>query len=56
MTGLDEVTASFSWGSAVCSIEGVGCPATDCFCDPNKFWSYNYWDGSAWQGVYGGRE
>lgn len=45
---LDVVKAEFDWGSAVCSIEGVGCPAEDCFCQENAFWSYLSWDGSAW--------
>lgn len=49
LSGLDVVTTSTSFGTAVCSIEGVGCPAEDCFCNPNNFWAYNYWDGSAWQ-------
>ena len=49
LTGLNVTTQSFGWGTAVCAIEGVGCPADNCFCDPTNFWSYNYWDGSAWQ-------
>lgn len=47
-TGLNLEVANFGFGSAVCSIEGVGCPATNCFCDPNRFWGYYFWDG-AWQ-------
>ena len=49
-SGLDIVITSTSFGPAVCSIEGVGCPATDCFCSTTKYWAYNYWDGAAWQG------
>jgi hypothetical protein len=49
LTGLDVLTSSTKFGVAVCSIEGVGCPATDCFCNPQKFWAYSYWDGNAWQ-------
>ncbi|HQY92347.1 prenyltransferase/squalene oxidase repeat-containing protein [Caldilinea sp.] len=50
VTGLDVVTQSFSFGDAVCSIAGVGCPAEDCFCSTN-YWSYWYWDDVAgWQG------
>lgn len=49
-TGLEIETRDFGGGFvAVCSINGVGCPADDCFCS-SKFWSYEYWDGSAWQG------
>lgn len=49
LSGLAVVTTSTSFGPAVCSIQGVGCPAEDCFCDANRFWAYSYWDGSAWQ-------
>ncbi len=49
-SGLQVVTQDYGGGFiAVCSIEGVGCPASNCFCD-TRFWSYEYWDGSAWQG------
>jgi hypothetical protein len=53
LTGLDIVTADFGGGFiAVCRIEGVGCPATDCFtCDPaGRSWGNSFWTGSAWQG------
>jgi len=49
LTGLEVVTHSYSFGDAVCSIAGVGCPAEDCFCSAN-YWSYWYWEGGAWQG------
>lgn len=50
LSGLPLETADFGGGFiAVCSINGVGCPAENCFCD-TKFWNYEYWDGSAWQG------
>lgn len=48
-SGLDVVYADSQFGPSVCAIEGVGCPATDCFCDANRYWGYSYWDGSAWQ-------
>jgi hypothetical protein len=48
--GLEVVTANFDWGTAVCSIAGVGCPAEDCFCGGDTFWNYATWDGAAWQG------
>ncbi len=44
------VKADFSWGTAVCSIEGVGCPAEDCFCNEKVFWSYLTWQGDSWVG------
>lgn len=48
-SGLDVTIAETSFGSAVCAIEGVGCPADDCFCNPDQFWNYSFWDGEAWQ-------
>ena len=50
LTGLEVITHEYAWGFAICSIAGVGCPESDCFCNPNKFWNYKYWDGQAWQG------
>ena len=43
-TGLDVVTQETSFGTAVCSIEGVGCPADNCFCSSTNFWNYLNWD------------
>ena len=34
-------------GEAVCSIDGIGCPASDCFCADN-LWTQSFWDGSGW--------
>ena len=48
-SGLRVITAATGFGPAVCSIEGVGCPATNCFCDAQRFWAYSYWDDSGWQ-------
>lgn len=48
-SGLDVTVAETSFGPAVCAIEGVGCPADDCFCNPDQFWNYSFWDGEAWQ-------
>lgn len=49
LAGLEVVTASTAFGPAICSIEGVGCPADDCFCGGSAFWGYKFWDGAAWQ-------
>jgi len=49
LTSLEIITQDFGWGIAVCSIEGVGCPVDDCFCDDSKYWDYSFWDGSTWQ-------
>jgi hypothetical protein len=48
-TGLSVTVADTSFGPAVCAVEGVGCPADDCFCDAGHFWSYSNWDGTEWQ-------
>ncbi len=48
-SGLDVTVAETSFGPAVCAVEGVGCPADNCFCDPSRFWSYSSWDGAGWQ-------
>lgn len=48
-TGLDVTLAETNFGPAVCAIEGVGCPAADCFCGGDFFWNYAFWDGAAWQ-------
>ncbi len=48
-SGLDIAYQEFSFGPAICSIEGVGCPLEDCFCGGDSFWNYNYWDGKEWQ-------
>ncbi|MCC6455945.1 MAG: hypothetical protein IT328_13415 [Caldilineaceae bacterium] len=48
-SGLRVVYSDTSFGPAVCAIEGVGCPATDCFCNNDKYWGYSYWDGASWQ-------
>ncbi|MCB0039901.1 MAG: hypothetical protein KDE23_09485, partial [Caldilinea sp.] len=49
-SGLDLAVAETSFGPAVCAIEGIGCPADNCFCNADEFWGYNFWDGTAWQG------
>lgn len=49
LSGLQIVTTSSSFGPLVCSIEGVGCPADNCFCS-SSYWAYSYWDGTEWVG------
>jgi len=48
-TGLSVTVADTGFGPAVCAIAGTGCPVDNCFCDPNRFWSYSSWDGTQWQ-------
>lgn len=43
---LTSQTTNF--GPAVCAINDVGCPATNCFCDPSRFWAYYHLNGNAW--------
>ncbi|MCW5849429.1 MAG: terpene cyclase/mutase family protein [Anaerolineae bacterium] len=47
-SGLTVVTSKTDFGTAVCSIEGVGCPATNCFCDKANFWGYYHWTAQGW--------
>lgn len=42
------VSQTTSFGTAICGINNVGCPATDCFCDPKQFWAYYHLTGNAW--------
>ena len=46
---IDLVSQTTSFGQAVCSINKVGCPATNCFCDPKQFWAYYHLEGNAWK-------
>jgi len=49
-SGLEVTYAASSQGTAVCSIDGEGCPSGDCFCDyPERYWSYWLWQDGAWQ-------
>jgi hypothetical protein len=54
---IDLASTDSGFGPAVCGINKVGCPADNCFCDPDHFWAYyhldpanNNWQASA-QGV-----
>jgi hypothetical protein len=54
-SGLDLVVADSGFGPAVCAIQGVGCPADDCFCqcdggDTCAFWNYLHWEDDGWRG------
>lgn len=42
------VSQSSSFGESICKINNTGCPADNCFCDPDAFWAYYHLDGSAW--------
>lgn len=38
-----------SWGPALCAIENTGCPADNCFCDPNMFWAFYVQERGQWK-------
>jgi hypothetical protein len=42
MTGQDISWAYFgqSLGHGMCSITGIGCPSSNCYCDPNSYWNF----------------
>ncbi|RME50543.1 MAG: hypothetical protein D6796_02715 [Caldilineae bacterium] len=48
LTGLDVISNDFGWGIAVCNIEGVGNPASDCF--GSGFWASYHLSGTTWAG------
>jgi hypothetical protein len=37
------------FGPAVCKIGSDGCPADNCFCDPEHFWGYWHLRGTDWE-------
>lgn len=45
---VELLSQSTSFGPAVCSIKGVGCPADNCFCDAKRFWAYFHLVDGAW--------
>jgi len=45
---IDLATQDAGYGPAVCSINSVGCLATNCFCDAAHFWAYYHLNGTAW--------
>ncbi len=48
-SGLTLEVAVSGPGAAVCSIEGTGCPASDCFCHfPPDYWSYWHLEAGSW--------
>jgi threonine dehydrogenase-like Zn-dependent dehydrogenase len=41
---IELASESTDFGPAICSIDAVGCPADNCFCDPAHFWAYYHLD------------
>jgi len=48
-SGFSLDIADFGWGKAVCGVDGVGCPAANCWCAGSSFWSLKQKNGGAWQ-------
>ena len=53
LSGLDVITSATEYGTSVCAIQGVGCPAEDCFCqcadgDTCRYWGYFNWGAAGW--------
>ena len=46
-----ESDASSGFGPSVCSINTVGCPADNCFCDFEHFWAYFHLDSASGEWV-----
>jgi len=45
------VSQTTAYGPGICSINQVGCPATNCFCDASHFWAYYHLNGATNQWV-----
>jgi len=47
---VELALAATDFGPALCRINDTGCPADDCFCDPDHFWAYYHLSpsGDAW--------
>jgi hypothetical protein len=43
-----DTTTNPNQGTAVCGIEGVGCPSNDCFCNMPNYWSFWQRNDSGW--------
>jgi hypothetical protein len=37
---ISLVSQSTAFGPAICAINSIGCPASNCFCDAAYFWAY----------------
>jgi len=49
-SGLHVEMATFPpWGAAVCGINGVGCTASNCWCDSSNYWAFYYKKNGAWR-------
>lgn len=46
-TIIQQTRQDISWayydqslGHGLCSVSGVGCPSSNCYCDPNSYWNF----------------
>lgn len=50
--GVDPEFAEYSIGTAVCSLCGVGCPSSNCFCESERtgrYWNYSRSTDAGWE-------
>ena len=45
---IELASQETAFGPAVCSINGTGCPADNCFCNEKEFWAYFHLAGGEW--------
>jgi hypothetical protein len=45
---IELASQETAFGPAVCSINGTGCPADNCFCNEKEFWAYFHLDNGEW--------
>ncbi len=45
---IELASQETTFGPAVCSINGTGCPADNCFCNEKEFWAYFHLAGGEW--------
>ncbi len=45
---IQLVSQTTGFGPAICAINNVGCPATNCFCNPKEFWAYYHLTDDTW--------
>jgi hypothetical protein len=41
---VELVSQNMAYGPAICSINAVGCPLSNCFCDAAHYWAYYHLD------------
>ncbi len=46
--GIELASQETTFGPAVCSINGTGCPADNCFCNEQEFWAYFHLADGEW--------